>query len=142
MKPVSEMTPDELAAIVRRGLRAGGPGAAEDDAAEALDELVRRAQLGAILSAEVYVEPCHTTGEHDPTHTPRAVCYLQIYEMAKRIIVALGLDKEQLPRRLHENCYWCEEGSKRHQELVEWANARPTSLGTDFRAHPDELEGS
>jgi hypothetical protein len=85
----------------------------------------------ARLREAVVVEPCHTTGDHDPTHTARYVCTLQLAEIAKRVMVVLGLTKETLPRRLHNpaKCYWCSPERKDYTELQAWSNADAEKRG-------------
>lgn len=101
--------------------RASGP----DDLQEVAE--AARALLDA-LDAALALEPCHVIGMHDPTHTPRGVCDLQRSDVAKRVLAALGLDVEALPRRLHPpECGWChdvttqEEYRERRRDLYRWA---------------------
>lgn len=82
--------------------------------------------LGALDGALV-LEPCHVTGMHDPTHTPRYLCETQRADVYDRVLAAVGMAQEAMPRRLHDNCGWChrvpEEEQRRQQarELHEWA---------------------
>lgn len=83
------------------------------------------------LEAALHLEPCHTTGNHDPHHTPRLVCQLQTLDVAARLLPVLGYQHtDELPRRLHdESCPSCHDpGSRedpraraRARALHEWA---------------------
>lgn len=73
------------------------------------------------VRAAVYLEPCHVTGEHDPTHTPKYVCILQLRDVAKRVLQALDVDQATAPRRIHgEKCYWCHK-SEDAVDFETWA---------------------
>lgn len=71
-----------------------------------------------------YIEPCHTTGMHDPTHTPRYICADQKAEAFDRVMKALteaGVDG--VPKRmLHRNgCYWCHnKAPAKRDNLKQW----------------------
>lgn len=47
----------------------------------------RDAMLAAILDA-MYIEDCHISGMHDPTHTPHYVCESQLRDLAVRVLAA------------------------------------------------------
>lgn len=83
--------------------------AVRDAACKAVDEINGRIRAvtapdSGIVEA-LTIEPCHTTGMHDPTHTPRYICESQMAEAYKRTLEVLGMDEP--PRRLHDDCYWC-----------------------------------
>lgn len=63
--------------------------------------------------------PCHVTGMHDPTHTPKYVCNMQKANAYDRIMAQLETDS---PRSLHaESCYFCHsKESKQPKELRKW----------------------
>lgn len=65
----------------------------------------------------VYLEPCHVTGQHDPSHTGKYVCEIQRSAAFNRVVDGLGFDVDTLPRRTHENCWWCE----RDPSMAAWA---------------------
>jgi hypothetical protein len=112
-----------------------------------MDQLYTRQQ---ILDA-MALFPCHVTGLHDPTHTTKGVCSLQLSESFKRLLVFLKIGEDhldQLPRKLHENCYWCNTEPKHGEELRMWAtqgadNPAPTSPapGTTEAALLEATEG-
>lgn len=61
-------------------------------------------RLKAILDA-IYVEDCHVTGMHDPTHTSRYICELQLRALALRVLAAshdVKLDQHGNFRNLRE----------------------------------------
>ena len=78
--------------------------------------------LAAVLSA-AFIEPCHVTGTHDPTHTLHYMCNIQKAQAFDRIIAALGM-KEPM-RQLHaKGCYFCHDkkGDKKDRaELLAWS---------------------
>ncbi len=86
-------------------------------------------ELLSAIEAALHLEPCHTTGNHDPHHTPRLVCQLQTLDVAARLLPVLGYQHtDELPRRLHdESCSSCHDpGSRedpraRARDLHEWA---------------------
>jgi len=64
-----------------------------------------------------HLEPCHASGEHDPTHTPRYGCALQAKDTLMQIAGIAGTDIHNMPRQLHAGkCLWCVS-----PELEEWA---------------------
>lgn len=73
------------------------------------------------------IEPCHTTGMHDPNHTARYVCDGQRAIAYHRLLGLLGVTEDQLPRVLHPECGWCHEvpSQERYRvqrrELHAWA---------------------
>lgn len=79
-----------------------------------------------ILDA-VTLKPCHITGEHDPTHTPDRVCASQTAAAFRGLLALLDVEVEDLPRALHDTCYWCnnvptqEEYRVQQRRLHEWA---------------------
>ena len=72
------------------------------------------------ILAALTLKPCHTTGEHDPTHTPTGICDKQLREALLNLLKMLGVSAKDLPRALHEegSCYWCY--TKEHALLVAW----------------------
>lgn len=44
------------------------------------------------LRDAIYIEDCHVSGDHDPEHTPRYVCTLQLAALARRMLAVLGID--------------------------------------------------
>lgn len=90
-----------------------------------------------ILSA-ITLEPCHVTGDHDPTHTPFNVCSIQRSEQMQRLLVLLETDESDLPRRLHRHCGYCgtshqvestlnDRWRSKVQALREWQSANSTT---------------
>lgn len=69
-------------------------------------DLIRRQDVIDVLA----LEPCHVTGLHDPEHTTRRVCNIQRAVAWERLLSFLGVDEEDLPRRMKEDCYFCHEG--------------------------------
>lgn len=64
----------------------------------------------------IYISDCHVTGEHDPEHTLKWMCQLQLRDMAIRILKAVGIDiyidgsdadrvreRNKIPRKLDRN---------------------------------------
>lgn len=84
-----------------------------------------------VLRDVIALEPCHITGMHDPTHTPRYVCRDQKAEAYDRLVAFLGLTENQIPRRLHEDCYWChgERGNGDDREMLALWVERGTQPG-------------
>lgn len=75
------------------------------------------------LLEHLVVKPCHVTGMHDPTHTPRHFCELQSRALVVDLLGALGVTVADLRRSLHdESCGWCHEHIKpdRRAELERW----------------------
>lgn len=48
------------------------------------------------------VAPCHITGTHDPTHTPRYFCSIQAQKALDGVLGLLGITMKDLPRRPHD----------------------------------------
>lgn len=77
------------------------------------------------------LEPCHVTGEHDPTHTARYICRIQRSEALNRVLRLVGVDAPDLPRRLHQHCRWCGtqegagEGAHDKDLIHAWAEGAP-----------------
>jgi hypothetical protein len=101
----------------------------------------QRAELLKLLR----IEPCHTTGMHDPTHTTKHVCAGQLRASLERLLGALGVTPGELPHALHDDCYWChgvptqEEYRVERRALHEWAGVEiPKALSEpapDARAY-------
>lgn len=53
------------------------------------------------------LEPCHITGTHTPNHHLESLCTYQKAAMLDRLLAFLDTNVDELPRRLHEDCYWC-----------------------------------
>jgi hypothetical protein len=81
-----------------------------------------------ILDA-VALRPCHVTGEHDPTHTTEYVCVLQMAVAFKGLLKLLGITEADLPRKLHDSCYWCNAEPKHHEELQQWVQRVSDTTG-------------
>ena len=83
-------------------------------------QLAERLRQRADEIAEVlYIKSCHISGEHDPTHTPRYYCSWQRSELLDRVLHALELETNDLPRRpdpfwgdTDEVRAWIEKGVK------------------------------
>ena len=75
-----------------------------------------------ILNAAT-IFPCHVTGTHDPTHTPKYVCNMQKADAYDRIMAQLEVES---PRSLHaKNCYFCHsKESDKPKELREWVKRK------------------
>lgn len=80
------------------------------------------------LEAALHLEPCHTTGDHNPHHTPTHVCQMQTIDVAARVLPVLGYQHaDEMPRRLHTDCPSChdpgnrEDPRARARELHDWA---------------------
>lgn len=88
----------------------------------------------AAVRAQLYVTPCHTTGEHDPDHTGSYLCGQQQKELLSRLLGALGVELGDLGHRLHKpgTCFWChhvpgqEEYREQQRTLYRWAGAEIT----------------
>lgn len=86
----------------------------------------------------LYIQDCHVSGMHDPTHTSSKVCELQLMGLAKRILAVFGIGWEglegeavreavnQIPRRIDRKGWYayyadpshkCEEKAR---ELERW----------------------
>ncbi len=79
-----------------------------------------------ILDA-IALHPCHVTGLHDPNHTVKEVCSLQQSASFTRLLEFLGITVDEVPRKLHDNCYWCHGDSERRArvgELRRWAERK------------------
>lgn len=60
------------------------------------------------VRAAIVLEPCHTTGLHTPDHHPRWTCDMQKEAIVDRLLEALRLSEDKIPRRLHpDTCTWC-----------------------------------
>lgn len=72
------------------------------------------------LRAAIYIEDCHVSGEHDPTHTGEYVCEIQLRDLAKRVVAALyGYDEDRIETayRLHvEACRKNRDSNKGWQD--------------------------
>lgn len=76
-------------------------------------------ELIEALREAVTIEPCHVTGTHDPTHTPRYTCTTQKALAFDRVLAVLNLKRP--PRKLHgPGCPFC-HGSSGEKELKHWA---------------------
>lgn len=90
----------------------------------------------AEIIAALRLRPCHVTGEHNPTHTPEFICRFQLHEALSNLLLMLQVGDETLPRRLHEDCYFCDtdgrphgtEHAERHAALRAWADGAPLRL--------------
>jgi hypothetical protein len=40
----------------------------------------------------LYIEDCHVTGMHDPVHTTKLICELQLRGLAHRVLKTFGID--------------------------------------------------
>lgn len=87
-----------------------------------------------ILEA-IGLEPCHVTGEHNPTHTARYICGIQRSEAFNRLLRLIDVKIEDLPRHLHERCGWCgthNYGSPASdlKQIQAWAEGAPLATTT------------
>lgn len=88
-----------------------------------------RAQLDAIRE-EIYVEDCHVTGMHDPSHTTEYVCEIQRGEIADRILALFGIgtsreERKRIPRRVNREGWYAYYKSHKQYDnkataLEEW----------------------
>lgn len=77
--------------------------ASEDTETEATIE------IGQIMDA-IFIEDCHISGMHDPTHTRKYVCEKQLADLARRVLaITCGVDfavvespKFTRAQRIHE----------------------------------------
>lgn len=46
--------------------------------------------FGEVLAA-LYIEDCHVTGMHDPCHTTKRICELQLRGLAERVLATFGI---------------------------------------------------
>jgi hypothetical protein len=76
---------------------------AEAEATDSTAEVLTAAEITQLLG----LRPCHLSGTHDPTHTPRFICDLQKVAALDRLMEVLGLTYERLPRGLHDHGHWC-----------------------------------
>jgi hypothetical protein len=44
------------------------------------------------LRDAIYINDCHVTGMHEPDHTTKYVCDIQLRELAERVLAAIGID--------------------------------------------------
>ncbi len=74
----------------------------------------QREQLEALCEA-VYIEDCHISGTHNPTHTPDYVCSRQLGDLAKRVVAVLfGVDwvkdsveeVNKIPRKINRESWY------------------------------------
>lgn len=74
----------------------------------------------AALLKAMQIEPCHTTGMHDPNHTTKFVCESQRSKAYGRVLELLGMTEENLPHALHgAECYWCHEVCSQEEYRVD-----------------------
>ena len=71
------------------------------------------------LQEAIFIEDCHISGMHDPTHTPHQICESQLTDLAKRVLLAIGINLDikdtnrkieemnKIPRKL--TSYWYNE---------------------------------
>ena len=75
-----------------------------------------------------YIESCHVTGSHDPCHTHKAVCDIQLGDMMRRILELFGIDlvtqkswnervveTNKIPRRINPKWHEYYKGHKVHK---------------------------
>lgn len=72
-----------------------------------------------ILDA-ITLHPCHVTGMHDPRHTPKYVCDIQMREAFEALLEFLEVEITDLPRRLHDSCGWCRDDTESGKEIRAW----------------------
>ncbi len=58
------------------------------------------------------LQPCHTTGMHDPTHTGLYICELQKVKAFEGLLKLLNVEVGELPRQLHHDCGWCSDSGQ------------------------------
>lgn len=78
----------------------------------------------------LYVEDCHVTGMHDPTHTPHRVCEKQLTDMAMRVLKVFGVDIEggssaidetnKITRRLNRDGFYKHCSPQKQKALRLW----------------------
>lgn len=109
------------AAGPRRGSPAGGGHAGSEETAA---EWAARA-VTEVLREALAIEPCHITGEHEPDHHLRYLCRDQQARALAGLLAGLGLNFDDLPRRLHPGCGWCHRipAQERYRERLRatWA---------------------
>lgn len=79
------------------------------------------------ILAALSIAPCHVTGMHDPSHTTRYICELQLGAGLDNLLRTIGATREDIPHHIPEDCGWCrvpstqEEYRQRQRELYAWA---------------------
>lgn len=68
-----------------------------------MSDTFTREQVLEMLS----IRPCHVTGMHEPEHHLKYTCPLQKAEAFDRALTVLGAAIEDMPKHLHDACYWC-----------------------------------
>lgn len=85
-----------------------------------------KAALFDKIIEELYVESCHTSGSHDPTHTPKYICELQLARIAKRVLsIVFDIKDFQNPEQINRiprkgDAYWMRNSEKIRKELSKW----------------------
>jgi len=104
------------------------------------DAAERDAATQRALAEALYVEDCHVTGMHDPSHTTQYICELQLRDLAVRVLMAAGYLPEnfrdlegeerraaanQVPRRVSREGWYAyyretEQYHGKAEELERW----------------------
>lgn len=102
--------------------------------------MINLSDLPEELQNAIYIEDCHISGEHDPTHTTRYVCKNQLMDLAKRVLISVGIDFDlidnreidknirvaelnKVPRKINRNGwyrYYRANSKKNADELDDW----------------------
>lgn len=104
--------------------------------------MIRFEDLPQELRDAIYIEDCHVSGEHDPQHTKKYVCSLQLRDLAIRVLKTLGInipnpgkgdiekmkaEWNKIPRRLDRSGWYAyfqsrkdDDSRKRAEELERW----------------------
>lgn len=72
--------------------------------------MIKLTDLPKELQDVIYIEDCHISGMHNPSHTTEYVCNEQLTDLAKRVLGVLGInltkktvganDYNKIPRRI------------------------------------------
>lgn len=106
------------------------------------ETMIRFEDLPQELRDAIYIEDCHVSGEHDPQHTKKYVCSLQLRDLAIRVLKTLGInipnpgkgdiekmkaEWNKIPRRLDRSGWYAyfqsrkdDDSRKRAEELERW----------------------
>jgi hypothetical protein len=60
--------------------------------------MIRLEDLPQELRDAIFIQDCHVSGMHDPSHTHKYVCDIQLRDMAHRILNVLGIDLSKKDR--------------------------------------------
>jgi hypothetical protein len=114
--------------------------------------MVKLSDLPQELRDAIYIEDCHVTGTHDPTHTDKYVCGLQLRDMAVRILHAVGIkvmDNDpsdpswnEIPRKLDRKGWFAyyQRRANGQQYDKAWAKAHPKEFADVVAKAKTEVE--